>query len=219
MKKLQTLTSLAFLILTVPFVFADQPTEETVKIKIPERTVVPVKLIKQLKGDSCIVGQSCDFEVSRNIIIDNHILIKRGAPAYGFVTSAEKAGYVSQGGKIGIAMDYCKAVDNSKVYLRSILGEEAEDHMGFNIAASMIFCSLILLAKGDEAEIPAGREFRAYVENDAFVEVIASNQLSDEAREKIEQKEKEERERKEKERERKEKERQEKEKAEKEKGS
>ena len=200
MKKFKIFTSLAFMILTIPFVFADQPNEKTVKIKIPERTVVPVRLIQHLKGDSCIVGQSCDFEVSRNIIIDNYILINRGAPAYGFVTSAEKAGYVSQGGKIGIAMDYCKAVDGSKIFLKSILGEEAEDHMGANIAASVILCPLILVAKGDEAEIPPGREFRAYVDNDAFVEVIASNQLSNEAKEDIEQKEKEERQRQEKER-------------------
>ena len=41
--------------------------------------------------------------------------------------------------------------------------------------------------KVKEAEILAGREFRAYVENDATVEMIASEQFFDEEREKIEQ--------------------------------
>jgi len=176
-----------------PCLFADV-------IKVPERTVVPVKLIQQLKGDAVMVGQSVDFEVSRDIIIDDFIVIKRGAPAYGNVTSAEKGGYVSKGGKIGLSIDYCKAIDGKKVYLKSILQREAESHMGANIAASVIVCPLFLLAKGGQAELPVGMEFRSYVENDVYVEVDPSAKLTTTEIEQIQQREMEERKRLEKER-------------------
>jgi len=159
------------------------------KVKIPERTVIPVKLIQHLKGDQVTVGQSVDFEVARDIIINNFIVIKRGAPAYADITTTEKGGYVSKGGKIGLAIDYCKAIDGSKVYLKSILQKEQESHMGANIAASVIVCPLFLLARGEEAEIPVGTEFKSYVENDVFVAVLASEKLTDSEIHEIQEKE------------------------------
>jgi len=176
------------------------PSQGYVKIKVPERTVVPVKLIQHLKGGQVIAGQSVDFEVVRDIIIDNFIVAKRGAPAYGNITVSEKAGYVSQGGKIGLNIDYCEAIDGSKVYLKSVLQKEEENHLGANIAASVLLCPLILAAKGEEAELPIGTEFKSYTESDVFVKVIASEKLTYREMDQIQQKEMEERKRIEKER-------------------
>jgi hypothetical protein len=156
------------------------------EVKIPERTVVPIKLTQTLKGDAVTVGQSVDFEVSRDVILDNFVVIKRGAPAYGTITSSEEAGYVSKGGKIGFSVDYCKAIDGSKVYLKAMLQREAESHTGANIAASVILCPLILAARGEEAEIPAGTEFKSYVENEVFVSVEPGARLTDLAIEQLE---------------------------------
>lgn len=87
--------------------------------------------------------------------------------------------------------------------------------MGANVAASVIICPLILIAKGDEAEISLGTEFKSYTENDAYVKVFVKDKLSTEEINQIEIREAEEREKKEKERkeeiERKEKEKREKE--------
>ncbi len=182
------------------------------EIKLEERTVIPVKLIQHLKGDTAIVGQSIDFEVSRDIIIDDFIVIKRGAPAYGTVTDVKEAGHVSIGGKIGLNLDYCKAIDGQRVYLKSVLQKKEESHVGANVAASVLICPLILLAKGEAAELPPGTEFKAYVENDVYVKVDPSAKLTNTQVEQIHQKETEERKRLEKERiekEKKEKEKQE----------
>jgi len=195
MKKIVITTLIVSIFLVTQYGIAEENKEERLKIKIPERTVIPVRLMQQLKGHQALVGQSVDFEVSRDIIIDDFIVIKRGAPAYATITSADKAGLVSQGGKIGISMDYCKAIDGSRVYLRSILGEEAESHIGANIAFSIIVCPLILIAKGDEAEIPVGKEYKAYVENNVLVKVLSKDKLTTEDVQQIEQKEREERER------------------------
>jgi hypothetical protein len=199
MKKLVVLGIIVSIFFISPYLFADQ-------IKIEERTVIPIRLIQTLKGDTAMVGESVDFEVATDIIIDDFIVIKRGAPAYGTVTSSKDAGYVSQGGQIGLSIDYCKAIDGKKVYLKSILQKESESHVGANVAASVLLCPLILLAKGEAAEIPLGTEFRAYAENDVYVEVDPSAKLTPAQREQIEQKEKAERERLEKERMEKEKE-------------
>jgi hypothetical protein len=180
-------------------VFFISPCLSADEIKLPERTVIPVRLVQTIKGDSAIIGQSVDFEVSMDIIIDDFIIVKRGAPAYGTVTAAEKAGYVSKGGKVGLSIDYCKAIDGTRVYLKSVLQKEEESHVGANVAASVLLCPLILLAKGETAELPPGTEFKAYVENDLYIKVDPSAKLTPTQREQIEQKEKEERERLEKE--------------------
>jgi hypothetical protein len=172
MKRYLPLAIILSLFFLTPCLGADE-------VKIPERTVVPIKLTQTLKGDAVTVGQSVDFEVSRDVILDNFVVIKHGAPAYGTITSSEEAGYVSKGGKIGFSVDYCKAIDGSKVYLKALLQREAESHTGANIAASVILCPLILAARGEEAEIPAGTEFKSYVENEVFVSVEPGALLTD----------------------------------------
>lgn len=199
MKKLMLLILIAASVFVSSFVSADE-SKETFEVLLPERTVIPVRLIQNIEGKDVMVGQSVDFEVSRDIIINNFLLIRRGAPAYGTITSAEKASYISQGGKLGFSMDYCKAVDGQKIYLKSVLSREGESHMGANIAASVILCPLIMLARGKEAKIVKGTEFKAYTENDIKVEVEVSRKLTEEQINKMQKEEREEIERLEKER-------------------
>jgi len=218
MKKLPALLVFIAILVIAPFAFSGDGGPEQIKIKIPERTVVPITLIQNLRGGDVLVGSSVDFKVTRNIIIDDYIVIKSGAPAYGSVTSAEEAGYVSSGGKIGLSIDYCNAIDGTKVYLKSILQQKGKSSMGANIAASIIICPLILLVKGDEAEIPLGTEFKSYTESSVDVKVFVKDKLSREELNQVEIRETEEREQREKERqeeiERKKKEKREKEQAE-----
>jgi len=215
MKKLTALLIFFVIFVITPYALSDEGGSEQIRIKIPERTVVPIVLIQNLKGSEIMVGTSVDFKVLRDIIIDDYIVIKSGAPAYGSVTSAVEAKTVSRGGKIGLSLDYCKAIDGTKVYLKSILQEKGESAMGANIAASVIVCPLILVAKGDEAEIPLGTEFKSYTESDTDVKVLVKDKLSSEEINQIDIREAEEREKREKERqeeiERKEKEKREKE--------
>jgi hypothetical protein len=209
MKRLISLLMLLFILVIASYAFSAEgdPAQlrTKIRIRIPERAVVPITLIQNLKGSDVMVGTSVDFKVTRNIIIDDYIVIKSGAPAYGSVTSAEEAGYVSAGGKIGLSIDYCKAIDGTRVYLKSILQHKGKSSMGGNIAASIIVCPLILLAKGGEAEIPLGTEFKSFTETDFDVKVFAKDKLSREDLNQIEIKEREERE----EREKRERERQE----------
>jgi hypothetical protein len=59
---------------------AQESKEEPVKIKVPARTVIPVRLLESLKGDTLAVGQTIDFEVSMDIVIDRYVVIKKGLP-------------------------------------------------------------------------------------------------------------------------------------------
>ena len=79
-------------------------------------------------------------------------------------------------------------------------GKEEESHVGANVAASVLLCPLILAVKGEEAELPIGTEFKAYVENDVLVKALASEKLTGKEIEEIQRKELEERKRIEKER-------------------
>lgn len=204
MKNWISLLMLLFIFVVAPYAFSEEgdPAQlrNKIRIRIPERTVVPLTLIQNLKSSNALVGASVDFRVTRKIIINDYIVIKSGAPAYGSVTSVEEASYVSSGGKIGLSIDYCKAIDGAKVYLKSILEYKGKSSMGANIAASIIVCPLILLAKGEEAEIPLGTEFKSYTESDFDILVFVKDKLSREELDKIEIRETEEREKRERER-------------------
>lgn len=147
------------------------------KILLPARTVIFLKLTNQLEGGKVKVGQEIDLEVARDIIFDQYILIARGAPAYGTITTAEEANFVSIGGKIGISIEHCQAADRSQIALKSILQEEGKSTTGWNIAGSVCVCPLILLIRGDEAVVPAGTLMKAYVESDNVINVKTKDKL------------------------------------------
>jgi hypothetical protein len=91
MRKLIIFVLIVSVFSIAPLTYSDETTEKELKIKIPERTVIPVRLIQHLKGGDSMVGQSVDFEVATDIIIDNFVVIKYKAPAYATITAAEKA--------------------------------------------------------------------------------------------------------------------------------
>jgi len=81
MKKWIALLMFLFIFVVAPYTFSEEGNPEqilnNILIKIPERTVVPLTLVQNIKGSGVLVGSTVDFRVTRNIIIDDYIVIKR----------------------------------------------------------------------------------------------------------------------------------------------
>ena len=174
--------------------FADQKskvgetkTPTTIRVVIPERTVIALRLMDTLKGKEVQVGQDVSFEVTRDVIADNYLAIKKGAPAYGTVAVSEGAKSVSRGGYLQVNVDHCKAVDGTKVPIKAVAACSEDEYVGANIAMSVVICPFILMAKGGEAELTAGTPFKGYVESDTEITVTLENYVTDEQVRQMEQ--------------------------------
>jgi|TARA_Y100000294_G_scaffold169222_2_gene180102 hypothetical protein len=142
---------------------------EIVKLKVG--TPVLVTLAETVSSENKSLGDSIVFEVARDVIVNDKVVVRSGANARGEVLAITQQGYVGQEGKITISINDVEAVDGQRVRLRATSQKEGEGKMGSTLALSVVICPLFLLTKGQEAEIPAGSEFKVYVDYGADIEV------------------------------------------------
>jgi magnesium-transporting ATPase (P-type) len=138
-------------------------------IKLADGTVVVVRTLETLNPENLAPGDIIKFEVAEDIKADGIVLIRKGTAARGEVISAEKTGYVGKGGKIGITVTSTTAIDGQKVPLKGSLTRSGEEKTGTSVAVSALVCPLALLMKGEAAQIPAGSQISAYVDNNVTV--------------------------------------------------
>ena len=141
------------------------------KVKLEDGTLVILRTVETIDPRVVGVGDIVKLEVAKDVVVDGVVVIKAGIPAMAEIVAAEKEGYIGKAGKINIAVYSTKAVDGQKVPLRGHLRREGESKQIESIAIGAVLCPLALLMKGEQANIPAGSQMRAYVDNTIMVEV------------------------------------------------
>jgi hypothetical protein len=131
-------------------------------VTLPDATPLIVLLrdplySKKLNKDSS--GQTVQFEVAEDVVLDGTILIRRGALAKGHFTDVEKTKMGGRHAEIGFVFDTVTAVDGQSIPV-SGLSENAKggrhSDKWSNVAQAGAFG---LLAKGTDALIPAGSSY------------------------------------------------------------
>lgn len=134
------------------------------EITIKAGTPIPVKLLDDLSSETATAGQSVRFEVTRNIIVDNKVVIKAGSEVVGEVTYAQKTGSLGKEGNLYLVVRYATAVDGTRVPLRANLSATGDEQ----VAISWLVCPFI---KGTASRIPAATETKAYVDYDTVIKI------------------------------------------------
>lgn len=140
-------------------------------VKLLDGTLVILRVSDTIRPEGLGPGDVIKLEVAEDVKADNIVVIKKGTPAVAEVITAEKHGMIGKGGKIALVVKSTTAVDGQKVPLRGTIRREGEEKMGTSIAVSAVICPLGLLIKGESAEIPAGAEVKAYVDNTMEIKV------------------------------------------------
>ncbi|MFN7928454.1 MAG: PEGA domain-containing protein [Blastocatellia bacterium] len=160
------------LLLLPRFALAQTP----LQAKLPEGTEVRLKLMQALSSGTVQAGQTISFQVLDEIKVDDVVVIAEGAPAWGTITEAEGKKTMGRGGKLAVQIDYVKAVDGSKVPLRSnsvAQGKGRGAAVGVATTASVLFfwpaAPFFLLMKGKNVEIPRGQHVAAFVDGDRMI--------------------------------------------------
>lgn len=108
-----------------------------VYVKIPVGTRIPVVTLDELSSKNSKKGTKLNLSIVENIIIDGRTVIAKGAPIWGVVAEAKKAGRFDSDGALNIRLDSTKTTDGKTVQLLANLrdtapGEEHKSQVGEN---------------------------------------------------------------------------------------
>lgn len=135
-------------------------------ITLPNATLVVVKTTEEFSADNLKTGQEITCKVALDVVIDEEVLIKAGAPVFCVVEDASAAGMVGQGGNLIISIQNTVAVDGKSIALTGNFRTKGESSTGEKVAIGVILCPLALLCKGDEASVAIGAQTRAFTIGD-----------------------------------------------------
>lgn len=138
-----------------------------------DSTPVRLRLARTITSADSRQGDTVDFEVLDDVLINDIAVIKRGSTAIASVTEAKRKGRMGKAGKLDIAIDHTRLANSEKVALRAVResdgGSNAGKMTGAIVATSIVFfpaAPLFLLVKGKDITIPKGTEITAYVNGD-----------------------------------------------------
>ena len=147
------------------------------KVKLEEGTQVRLKLMEPLSSATAQAGQVVSFEVLDEVKVGDALVIAEGSTAWGTVIEAEGKKFMGRAGKLALRIDYVKAVDGTKIPLRSSnptsQGKGKGVATGVAVGASAVLfwpaAPFFLLMKGKQAEIPRGFHVAAFVDGDRMI--------------------------------------------------
>ena len=110
--------------------------------------------------------------MNEDVTVGKTIIIKAGTVVTGNIEKAEKAKGLGKAGEISYSLNYAKAVDESKIYLRTTRAFiQGQDRSGGAVALAVVISPLFLLHKGKDVKMEAGKIVQAYTDRDYTIEI------------------------------------------------
>jgi hypothetical protein len=180
MKKLiiagRTLCSLLLVIQTVNFSAAQeqQPVASTqAPFVLQDGTPIKLRISQTVSSADAHVNDRVEFEVLEDVMVNNIVVVPKGASAIGTVTEAVPKRRMARGGKLEIVLDSVRTVDGEKVALRAVKDAKGGSHTGAMtigiVAGALVFlpaAPLFLLMHGKDISIPKGTDVPSFVSGD-----------------------------------------------------
>lgn len=149
---------------------AAAPVAPTEAVLVHDGTPIRMRLTRNLSSADAKKGDTVDFEVLEDVKVDDVLVVARGATAIATITEAEHKRRMARGGKLDIAIEYVRLVNNDKVALRAVKETSGGGHTGAMtgaiVATSIVFfpaAPFFLFMHGKDTTIPKGTEITAYV--------------------------------------------------------
>jgi hypothetical protein len=140
---------------------------------LEDGTPVHLVLSENLSSADAVTGQTVEFEVVDDVIVNGLLVIPRGATAWATVTDAEHKRRMGRAGKLDINIDKVRLADGEKAMLRAVKDAKGGTHtgamVGGMVATSLVLlpaAPLFLLMHGKDVTIPKGTNITAFVQGD-----------------------------------------------------
>lgn len=137
---------------------------------LQDATPIRLRLNRNLSSADAQVGETVDFEVLDDLVVDDRLLVPRGGTAIATVTEAQAKCRMARGGKLDVNIDYLRLANGDKAALRAVKEMKGGGHTGAMtgaiVATSLVFfpaAPFFLFMHGKDVTIPKGTEITAYV--------------------------------------------------------
>lgn len=140
---------------------------ELTTVTLPEKTVFKISLNEDISSKINRVGDPVHFTVEEDVLVDNVLILPRGAQGSGVVTKVTRPKFFGRSGFVDISFDQVFSIDEEAI--PTVLGPEAKEKLKMQaaaIGASAIGALALgpiglvggLFVKGKDVEMPAGTE-------------------------------------------------------------
>lgn len=149
------------------------PATPAVGFLLEDGTPVHLVLSENLSSADAVTGQTVEFEVVDDVIVNGFVVIPHGATAWATITDAEHKRRMGRAGKLDLNIDKVRLADGEKALLRAVKDTKGGGHTGAMVGA-MVATSLVvwpaaplfLLMHGKDVTIPKGTNISAFVQGD-----------------------------------------------------
>jgi hypothetical protein len=132
------------------------------EIVVIEGTPINVVTVKEVSSKEAKPNDPVDFTVADDLVINGHVIVRKGTPATGSVINSEKGGYMGKSGKLGVQVESTTTSSGERLKLRAAKGREGDDKTTSTMVLSMI-SPAFLFRKGSDAKIAPGTVVTVYV--------------------------------------------------------
>jgi hypothetical protein len=150
-----------------------QPASSPKGFALEDGTPVKLRTNRTISSSDATVGETLDFEVLEDVLVNNVLVISKGGMAFATVTEAQAKRRMARGGKLDINIDNVRLADGEKAALRAVKEVKGGGHTGAMtggiVATSLVFfpaAPFFLFMHGKDTSIPKGTEVTAYINGD-----------------------------------------------------
>ena len=150
---------------------------EVPDLVIPDGTPIRLRLSRNVSSGDAKEGETVDFEVLQDVVVNNTVIVKRGGVALGTVTESRSKRRMGRAGRLDINIDNTRLISGERIALRAVKAGSGGSNAGKMtlaiVATTIVFfpvAPLFLFAKGKDMNIPKGTEVTAYTSGEIRVE-------------------------------------------------
>ena len=104
-------------------------------LTLQDGTPVRLRLSRTVSSADAHVGETVDFEVTEPAIVQNYVVIPKGAVALGRVTKVEAKRRLGRAGALELSVDSVRLADGRTIPLRATREKGEGDMSGARVAA------------------------------------------------------------------------------------
>lgn len=144
---------------------------------LEDGTPVHIVLDENVSSADAVTGQTVEFEVADEVIVNGYIVIPRGSTAWATVTDAEHKRRMGRAGHVNMNIDKVRLADGEKVLLRAVKQSQGGSNTGKMVGAMAVTAlftfggsALFLLVHGKDTIIPKGTPVTAFIQGNVTLD-------------------------------------------------
>jgi hypothetical protein len=157
------------------------PVQDKPQPLLTDGTAVRLRPLSDITSKHSKRGEELHFHVASDVIVENLVVIRRGASAIGHVRSVKKSGHMGRAGNFTIEINSVETITGAVIPLQSTHSKHGEGRQGDIIGATAqtmgLGAPVFLLFKGENVKIPAGAAIIAYVKGDVPFDMARVKEL------------------------------------------